>query len=299
MAENTTAGYSQLKITLDGFCLTAAEGAVTASPCTPSNGKQLWTFAADGTVKNKATGCLAATASSITDGSKLQLAPCSSTDAKQQFAKVKPTNAEPAQAVPVEPPTLVEAAVLQRLVEVLGESSAQPVRHVTFRGVRFAHAATTQLERYEVPSGGDWSIARTGAVFIENAEGIAIEDSYFDSVGAFGWRLPGSFTFCLLTRGVDAVPGGNGVFLSKYARNCTVTGNRFGFPGDSAVASVGVSNMADGTAETYPAFNTIANNWMHDIGTLGKQTSCYFQAVSGRNVIENNTCYNGPRAGLK
>ena len=42
--------------------------------------------------------------------------------------------------------------------------------------------------------------------------------------------------------------GGNGVFLSKYARNCSVSGNRFAFPGDSAVASVGVSNLADGTA---------------------------------------------------
>ena len=142
-------------------------------------------------------------------------------------------------AVPA--PTLVEAAVLQRLVQVLGESAANPVRHIAFRGVRFAHAATTQLERYEVPSGGDWAIARTGAVFIENAEHIEISDSFFDSVG------------------------GNGVFLSKYARNCTVTGNRFAFPGDSAVASVGVSDLADGTAQTYPAFNTIANNWMHDI----------------------------------
>ena len=47
----------------------------------------------------------------------------------------------------------------------------------------------------------------------------------------------------------------------------------------------GVSNMADGT---YAAFNTIANNWMHDIGTYGKQVSCYFQAVSGRNSILDN-----------
>ena len=159
--------------------------------------------------------------------------------------------------------------VLQRLVQVLGESATKPARNIAFRGVRFTHTATTQLERYEVPSGGDWAIARTGAVFIENAESVEVADSFFDSVG------------------------GNGVFLSKYARNCTIIGNRFAFPGDSAVASVGVSNLADGTAQTYPAFNTISHNWMHDIGTYGKQTSCYFQAVSGRNLVINNTCYNG------
>ena len=37
---------------------------------------------------------------------------------------------------------------------------------------------------------------------------------------------------------------------------------------------------------------------MHDIGTFGKQVSCYFQAVSGRNSILDNVCYNGPRAGF-
>ena len=172
------------------------------------------------------------------------------------------------------PPKLVEAAILQRLVSVEGESSGKPVRHVSFRGVRFAHAATTQLERYEVPSGGDWAIARTGAVFIENAESIEVSGSFFDSVG------------------------GNGVVLSKHARNCTIKHNRFAFPGDSPVALIGVSNMADGTGSTYPAFNTISNNWMHDIGTFGKQVSCYFQAVSGRNNILDNVCYNGPRAGF-
>lgn len=36
----------------------------------------------------------------------------------------------------------------------------------------------------------------------------------------------------------------------------------------------------------------------HDIGSFGKETSCYFQAVSGRNVIADNVCYNGPRAGF-
>jgi hypothetical protein len=47
-------------------------------------------------------------------------------------------------------PKLVEAAILSRLIAFVGESAAKPVKHLHFRGVRFAHAATTQLERYEV-----------------------------------------------------------------------------------------------------------------------------------------------------
>jgi hypothetical protein len=248
--------YSQLKIALDGFCLTQTPtDGVSASPCKAGgSADQLWSVdAATGALKSKGGACLHASAP-VHDGSNLVTTTCNSTDPNQKFAVKlhqpqhlpQPHVMEQAergrqqqQAVPA--PTLVEAAILQRLVEVLGESASNPVRHIAFRGVRFAHAATTQLERYEVPSGGDWSIARSGAVFIENAEHIEVSDSFFDSVG------------------------GNGVFLSKYARNCTVAGNRFAFPGDSAVASVGISNLADGTAQTYPAFNTVANNWMHDI----------------------------------
>ena len=62
----------------------------------------------------------------------------------------------------------------------------------------------------------DWAIARTGSVFIENAsEDINISSNYFDSVGR------------------------NGVTLSKHARNCAVSHNRFAFPGDSPVALLG------------------------------------------------------------
>ena len=37
---------------------------------------------------------------------------------------------------------------------------------------------------------------------------------------------------------------------------------------------------------------------MHEIGVYGKQTSCYFQALGQENRVEDNLCYNGPRAGI-
>lgn len=115
---------------------------------------------------------------------------------------------------------------------------------------------------------------RGAAVEIEDAENVAIADSFFDSVG------------------------GNGVLLSRHASNCSITGNRVSFPGDSAVVVLGVSNMADGTAPTFPTANVVANNFVHDIGSFGKEVSCFFQAVAGANVIRDNICLNGPRAGF-
>lgn len=52
-----------------------------------------------------------------------------------------------------------------------------------------------------------------------------------------------------------------------------------------------------GTAQTYPKNNVIAFNHMHEIGIYGKQTSCYFSSLGQANRVEDNLCYNGPRAG--
>ena len=53
------------------------------------------------------------------------------------------------------------------------------------------------MEPYEVPSGGDWAVHRGAAVVIEGAEDIQLSNCTFDQ------------------------PGGNGLLLSDYTRNCT------------------------------------------------------------------------------
>ena len=53
---------------------------------------------------------------------------------------------------------------------------------------------------------------------------------------------------------------GNGVFLSRYARNCTVSKNDFSMIGDSAILVVGASGrgMIDNSKNrNYPAYNLI------------------------------------------
>jgi hypothetical protein len=154
--------YTQLKVVLDGMCFTASAGSVLSTPCGAANPHQLWKFLEDGQLQNKAGDCLSAKNSPATDGSGLFATKCSTSDPKQQFSRgteqVELAGSLHADAdtagYTVRPPKLVEAAVLQRLVTVQGTSSSNPVQHISFRGVRFAHAATTQLEKYEVPSGG-------------------------------------------------------------------------------------------------------------------------------------------------
>ena len=166
------------------------------------------------------------------------------------------------------------APVLKRLIAIEG-SRDDPVRYIQFNGFHITETATTFLEPYEVPSGGDWSIHRGGAIFVDGAENIMIVNNTFDQVG------------------------GNGVFLSNYVKNCTVSGNEFRFTGDSAIAVVGSSSTIDAaTTSAYPSGNMISCNHMHDIGVFGKQTSCYFQSLACGNSLIDNVCYNGPRAGF-
>ena len=101
-----------------------------------------------------------------------------------------------------------------------------------------------------------------------------------------------------------------------------MTENEFVHTGDSAIATLGSSDMIFGTEPTYPNRITIARNHIREVGVCtllcrrhppsrpaptelsdcalaadGKQTSCYFQALASNISFVDNLCYNGPRAG--
>ena len=111
-----------------------------------------------------------------------------------------------------------------------------PLRHVHLANVTIAHAAYTYMEQYEIPSGGDWAIHRGASVFADGAESVTISGNSFEQID------------------------GNGVFLSRFARNCTISKNDFSMIGDSAILIVGASGqgMIDNSKNrNYPAYNLI------------------------------------------
>jgi hypothetical protein len=81
---------------------------------------------------------------------------------------------------PKELKTLV-ATSHKRVVEVRG-SAADPVSYLQFQNLTIAHAALTYMDRYEVPSGGDWSIHRGAAVFVDGALELEVNGCLFDQV---------------------------------------------------------------------------------------------------------------------
>eukprot|EP00729_Bicosta_minor_P006678 gene6678-34474_t len=167
---------------------------------------------------------------------------------------------------------------LETLISINGSASS-PVTNVGVVGFAFAHAAPTFLADYEVPSAGDWSVHRGGAVYIEGVENVTIASNLFDQVG------------------------GNGVAISRYARDVVVQDNEFHRIGDSGVLCLG--DLKYETAEpwkhldgNYPVRTVVKGNLMTEIGIFTKQVAGYFQALAVNSSVTGNIILNGPRSGV-
>ena len=164
-------------------------------------------------------------------------------------------------------------SLLDQLFTIIGTQEL-PVKNVKFTNLTFAHTSSTFLEKYEVPSGGDWAIHRGGALFVEGVDRFLLQNCLFFS------------------------PGGNAVLLSNYVRNAVIESNEFVYVGDSAIAAIGTAELIDGTLGNQPRGTQILTNLVHEIGIWGKETSAYFQGLACQTTLRGNVFFNGPRAGV-
>eukprot|EP01060_Flectonema_neradi_P022943 TRINITY_DN3115_c0_g1_i6.p1 TRINITY_DN3115_c0_g1~~TRINITY_DN3115_c0_g1_i6.p1 ORF type:complete len:617 (+),score=153.29 TRINITY_DN3115_c0_g1_i6:596-2446(+) len=157
-----------------------------------------------------------------------------------------------------------------------------PIKDVTIRGLTITALRYTYMEPHGVPSGGDWALDRMGAIFYEGTENCKFDSNH-------------------VTR-VD----GNGVFVSGYNRNTTITNNEFSWIGGNSMAGWGYTNETaknplegfDGTDGNHPKYTTIVNNLAREIGHYEKQSSFWFQGKVAASIINYNVFFNGPRAGI-
>jgi len=156
------------------------------------------------------------------------------------------------------------------------------VENVTVTNIVFTHAASTFMNKYIVPSPGDWALHRGAAV---------------ELFGETAGRVAG----VVLSNNTFVRNGGNDLILNGNVKNTTITDNDFSYAGDSAILLVGEVDMAFGTEEEgalYPENTQIVGNQIHDVGIFGKQSSALFVALSCGTVFTNNVLFNGPRAGI-
>lgn len=155
-------------------------------------------------------------------------------------------------------PTGTFVATRLKTLFSLEGSIQSPVRNITFRGLKITTTAASYLDPHYLPSdgGGDWALARSGAVFLQGTEGVVLNNNTYE-------RLDG-----------------NGVFISGYNRDAEVSDSEFIWIGENAIVSSGFSNDPsgilptgcgpDGTTGNHPEGNRILGNLIHEIGHFQK-----------------------------
>ena len=102
-----------------------------------------------------------------------------------------------------------------RVLFNLSGSIEQPVRNITLQGLSLRDTRYTYLDAHGMPSGGDWALQRSGAIFLEGTEGVIIRDNELTNLD------------------------GIGISINGYHRSLTVDHNDFSWIGDSAMAAWG------------------------------------------------------------
>ncbi len=188
------------------------------------------------------------------------------------------------------------------LIKIIGtyDPSGQPgsapatgdglVSYLNFNGITFTHTYRTLFSKpYERLLSSDWTIARAGAIFMQNAHYITVENCLFDQLG------------------------GNGIFMSGHNRNHLIFNNTFMHTGASCVCICGIqdavrcpgpwaSSCGDLTpgprTDDYAAYITVQNNTMHDFGVFEKQTAAVDLSMTMCDTVRHNSIDFCPRAGI-
>jgi len=183
-----------------------------------------------------------------------------------------------------DPPDEVVVPTLATLIEVRGtascpSTSAKPsrVRDVTIAHLEMRDTRPTYMDPRANPSGGDWSLERSGALLAAGSEDLTVDEVRFTQLDS------------------------NAVFFSGYNRRANITHCEFSSLGQSAIASWGFTDNTttnEALRGDFPRGTSIMHNWCHDIGLLQKQSAFYFQAITAEATIGSNIVFNVPRAGV-
>merc|ERR1740130_502527 len=90
------------------------------------------------------------------------------------------------------PPADMEVVVPQvkTLLNISGTQWA-PVKDLTLDGLTFKSSRYTYMDPHGVPSAGDWSLDRNGALFLQGTENLKVQNSIFDRLDGNGVMISG------------------------------------------------------------------------------------------------------------
>jgi hypothetical protein len=169
--------------------------------------------------------------------------------------------------------TTLVATKLDSLLRIEGTPD-EPVFGVLVDGITFSHTNPTFMKPFTSASGGDWSVRRDGAVYLEGTDEVVLQNCNFTNLG------------------------GNAVFIHGWNRGAMVSNSVFRFIGDNAIASLGIVQGMDATSQTYPIGTGILFNVMSELGLYTIQSGAYYHGLSANATVLGNIAFNIPRAAI-
>ncbi len=188
---------------------------------------------------------------------------------------------------------VLEGVRLSHLV-VLSGSREKPVRHVSFQGITFRHAARTFMDNREPLLRSDWTIYRGGAVLLTGTEDCRLLDCTFEQLG------------------------GNSIFVNMYNRRLLIKGCLIRDGGANGVAFVGdpravrsplfkydqkfdykaVDRNPGPQTQEFPSECSVDDCLIISGGRVEKQTAGIHISMSRNITVRQCSIYRMPRAGI-
>jgi hypothetical protein len=205
-------------------------------------------------------------------------------DVRDGWLYVKPAAGRP-------PQRGFRASATEALVRIEGRGGHE-AHDIRLQGLAFEDTEPTFLKAAEPLLRSDWKFHRVGAVTIENARAVAVENGDFESLG------------------------GNAVVVSGRAEGVRIAGNHIHDIGGTAIAFVGrpgavrsplyeyqqrldlaaIDPIPGPRSDDYPKDSMAVDNLIHDIGHIDKQAAGVEIAMAARITVDHNTLYHLPRA---
>jgi hypothetical protein len=180
------------------------------------------------------------------------------------------------------PAGVFRAGTHESLVRI--EGRAAQVQHVRISSLVFKETGPTFLKATEPLLRSDWKFHRVGAVTIENAADVQVEDSDFSDLGG------------------QVVVSGNhihdigGTAVAFVGRPEAVRSPLFEYQERLELAAI--DRTPGPRSDVYPKDSQAADNLIHDIGLIDKQATGIEISMAARIAVDHNSIYRVPRAGI-
>ena len=184
--------------------------------------------------------------------------------------------------------------LVERLIVFNGTQEA-PVRGVTISGVGLRDAVASYLLPHGVPSGGDWALQRSAAVFMEGTIGARLEGLAMERCDGNAVMLSG----CTIHKDASSFCARASVSLTQknclVNRNASILHSEIRWTGDSAIAAWGKTDELsdgglrgyDGTDGNHPLDTLVAGNVIREVGTFEKQSSFFFRKHQSKRSLSS------------